>query len=100
MKCDIYRSERREGMYLYIQRSDQADSHDPSPLNRVPDALKQIFGHATWVMSIDIDAQRQLAQVSGAQVLKSIDEKGYFVQLPPEGLINPQAVAPEGLRGA
>ncbi|EPM5233732.1 YcgL domain-containing protein, partial [Acinetobacter baumannii] len=26
--------------------------------------------------------------------------KGFFIQMPPEGLINPNAVEPEGLRGA
>ncbi|MGL6034325.1 MAG: YcgL domain-containing protein, partial [Acinetobacter johnsonii] len=26
--------------------------------------------------------------------------QGFFLQMPPEGLINPNAAAPEGLRGA
>ncbi|MEH1200679.1 YcgL domain-containing protein, partial [Acinetobacter baumannii] len=30
----------------------------------------------------------------------SLQTKGFFIQMPPEGLINPNAVEPEGLRGA
>ena len=33
-------------------------------------------------------------------VLDSIETKGFFIQMPPEGLIDPNAVEPEGLRGA
>ena len=29
-----------------------------------------------------------------------VQTKGFFIQMPPEGLINPNAVEPEGLRGA
>jgi len=33
-------------------------------------------------------------------VMDSIETRGFFLQMPPEGLIDPNAVAPEGLRGA
>lgn len=32
--------------------------------------------------------------------MDSIATRGFFLQMPPEGLIDPNAVAPEGLRGA
>lgn len=109
MKCDIYRSSKKDGMYLYVasrqvqdgQVEQTSQPHDSAAaVATLPQGLQGAFGTATWVMSLEIDADRKLAQVQGAQVLASIAQKGYFLQLPPEGLINPHAVAPEGLRGA
>lgn len=101
MKCDIYRSDKKQGMYLYIEQPN--NQKEPNPvfaLNTLPIALQGVFGLPSWVMSLEITSERKLAQVKGEQVLQSIAQKGYFLQLPPEGLINPNAVAPEGLRGA
>ena len=33
-------------------------------------------------------------------LIYDLETNGFFIQMPPEGLINPNAVAPEGLRGA
>ena len=51
-------------------------------------------------MHLELPAERNLSRVSVAHVLDSLETKGFFIQMPPEGLINPNAVAPEGLRGA
>ena len=101
MKCDIYRSNKKEGMYLYVQKPDDGTTPNPTgALHVLPSALQGAFGLPSWVMTLEITPERKLAQVMGEQVLQSIAQKGYFLQLPPEGLINPNAVAPEGLRGA
>lgn len=100
MKCDIYRSEKKEGMYLYVPHPDECAADAPRGVAVLPAGLQMAFGRATWVMTLEITESRQLARASGQQVLQSITDKGYFLQLPPEGLINPHAVAPEGLRGA
>jgi uncharacterized protein YcgL (UPF0745 family) len=47
-----------------------------------------------------LHAERKLARANVLHVLDSLQTKGFFIQMPPEGLINPNAVEPEGLRGA
>ena len=51
-------------------------------------------------MDLELTESRKLARVNVLHVIDSIETKGFFIQVPPEGLINPNAVAPEGLRGA
>ena len=51
-------------------------------------------------MHLDLSVTKKLARVNLLHVLDSLESKGFFVQMPPEGLINPNAVEPEGLRGA
>lgn len=58
------------------------------------------LGRATFVMHLELAPTRKLARVNVLHVLDSLQTKGFFIQMPPEGLINPNAVEPEGLRGA
>lgn len=101
MHCDIYKSSKKDEMYLYIARPEQADeAQDADPLAVVPELLRQTFGRATFVMHLELSETRKLARVNVLHVMDSLQTKGYFIQVPPEGLINPNAVEPEGLRGA
>ncbi len=101
MHCDIYKSSKKDEMYLYVARPNtEAQADDADPLASIPDMLRQTFGRATFVMHLDLSNTKKLARVSLAHVLDSLESKGFFVQMPPEGLINPNAVEPEGLRGA
>ena len=87
MHCDIYRSSKKDEMYMYIARPNYPDDKEPENLfDGIPEAVLQAFG--------------RLARVNVLHVLDSLHTKGFFIQMPPEGLINPNAVEPEGLRGA
>jgi uncharacterized protein len=100
MFCSIYKSSKKDEMYLYIERREVNENETVDPLEAMPEALRGAFGRATFVMDLEITESRKLARVNVLHVLDSIATKGYFIQMPPEGLINPNAVAPEGLRGA
>lgn len=100
MHCDIYKSSKKENMYLYLARPGYPDDEAQAAFECVPAVLLQAFGRASFVMHLQLDPQRKLAQVSTLSVLEALERQGFFVQMPPEGLINPHAVEPEGLRGA
>ena len=101
MHCDIYRSSKKDEMYMYIARPDHATEQAPeNPFEIVSENVLHAFGKATFVMHLELHAERKLARVNVLHVLDSLQTKGFFIQMPPEGLINPNAVAPEGLRGA
>lgn len=107
MFCDIYRASTREGMYFYFPANLsldiavlQQDASTGDPLVKISDALKRAFGRPTFVMRLELSAERQLARVPVLDVMQALVGQGYYLQLPPEGLISPNAVAPEGLRGA
>ncbi|KAA8735677.1 YcgL domain-containing protein [Acinetobacter qingfengensis] len=100
MHCDIYKSSKKDEMYIYIARPSFPDDEPHETFANVPAMLMQAFGRATFVMNIKLHEQRKLARVSAIAVLEALEKQGYYVQMPPEGLINPNAVEPEGLRGA
>ncbi len=75
MRCVIYRSRRRRGTYLYVQLEDD--------LARVPPALLTLLGELERVLTVELTAQRKLAQADGGQVRRQLAEQGYYLQLPP-----------------
>lgn len=101
MHCDIYKSSKKNEMYLYVARPHYPDDADViDPLEAVPANLRQAFGRASFVMHLELNEERKLARVDVREVLSLFKQQGYFLQLPPEGLIAASAPAPEGLRGA
>ncbi|UTF61180.1 YcgL domain-containing protein [Gilvimarinus sp. DA14] len=83
--CQIYRSSRDSGMYLYC-RKDQGTS-------KVPEELMQRFGRAEPAMVLVLDENRKLANADIGKVLQSLDEKGYYLQLPPLQQMDAEAAA-------
>lgn len=101
MHCDIYRSSKKDEMYMYIARPNYPDDKEQeNPFEIIPETVLTAFGKAALVMHLELHTERKLARVNVLHVLDSLQTKGFFIQMPPEGLINPNAVEPEGLRGA
>ncbi|EGU43907.1 hypothetical protein VII00023_08784 [Vibrio ichthyoenteri ATCC 700023] len=74
MICAIYKSSKKEGAYLYVPKKDD--------FSQVPDQLMQMFGKPTMVMVVKLEG-RTLAQVDVEKVKQSMNEEGFFLQLPP-----------------
>ena len=75
LRCWVYRSPRRDEMYLYLRTEDD--------FTAVPAELLQRFGAPQRVMSLDLHPQRRLAREDVAQVRAELRAKGYYLQLPP-----------------
>ncbi|NCG70007.1 hypothetical protein GWK93_03210, partial [Vibrio parahaemolyticus] len=60
--------------YLYIPKKDD--------FSQVPDTLMQMFGKPIPVMTIKLDG-RKLAQVDIEKVKASLQNDGFFLQVPP-----------------
>lgn len=73
--CVIYRSPRREEMYLYV---DQQDG-----LKRVPEALLEQFGPPQEALRLVLHRDRRLARADIDKVLAALEEPGYYLQMPP-----------------
>lgn len=75
MLCQVYRSPRKEQMYLYVSKADG--------LERVPEALLAQFGEPEPIMLLNLDGSRKLARADAEEVVAQIDERGYYLQMPP-----------------
>jgi len=71
----VYRSARRQEMYLYVDIGEDLD--------RVPDALMKQFGRPVEVMELELHAGKKLARAEAAVVLERIASDGFFLQMPP-----------------
>ncbi|EEX50206.1 YcgL domain-containing protein [Pasteurella dagmatis] len=76
MLCAIYKSKRKIGTYLYVEKRDQ--------FNQVPDVLREAFGTPIFVMMFNLNGEKPLVNADKEAVLKQIQEKGFYLQIPKE----------------
>lgn len=75
LPCWIYRSEKKQEMYLYLAKEDAFES--------VPQSLMQLFGPPTPVMRLELSPQRRLAREDVTQVMGNLNSQGFHLQMPP-----------------
>jgi len=73
--CAVYRSRRNPDTYLYVEHQ--------QGLGRVPEALLRELGGTERAMTLVVTAERRLARLTGAELMRAIGEQGYYLQLPP-----------------
>ncbi|WP_111643268.1 YcgL domain-containing protein [Marinimicrobium alkaliphilum] len=73
--CQVYRSPKNEGMYLYVNKDDG--------LSKVPESLLARFGKPQSAMLLLVTPDKKLARVNAERLLACLDDPGYYLQLPP-----------------
>lgn len=73
--CSIYKSPRKNEMYLYVLKSDA--------LKRVPETLLGAFGPPIHAFDMVLTPERQLAREDIAKVLANLEQQGYHLQMSP-----------------
>lgn len=71
----VFKSLRRAEMYLYVDKK--------QGLKAVPELLIKQFGKAGHVFDLLLDENRKLARARARDVLLAIDDKGFYLQMPP-----------------
>jgi uncharacterized protein YcgL (UPF0745 family) len=75
MLCTIYKSSKKAETYLFVkQRDDFSD---------VPAPLMSMFGTPTLVTVMNLANKEKLALANIDKVKENLNEKGYYLQLPP-----------------
>jgi uncharacterized protein YcgL (UPF0745 family) len=62
-------------MYLYVEKT--------TGLEEVPSELLSRFGKAELAMTLVLTPEKKLARADVQRVLAMIEEKGYYLQMPP-----------------
>ncbi|AWH87451.1 YcgL domain-containing protein [Limnobaculum parvum] len=75
MLCAIYRSNKRDQTYLYIEQQDD--------FSKIPEALMNSFGKPVFVMVLDLDKRHKLATADIERVKHNLAEQGFYLQVPP-----------------
>lgn len=76
LTCWVYRSPRKDEMYLYLSAEDDFEP--------VPEALLSRFGTPVRVMELTLSPQRQLAREDVNQVMENLRSQGFHLQMPPK----------------
>ncbi|MFM8342673.1 MAG: YcgL domain-containing protein [Methylomonas sp.] len=75
MQCYIYKSLKKDELYLYLDKKDD--------FSAIPDSLMQSFGRLSFVMALELTPERKLARENSEKVIESLNNQGFFVQMPP-----------------
>ncbi len=81
--CEIYRSPKEEGMYLYVKKEEG--------LTKVPEDLLRVFGKPQQAMVLLLTPGKKLAHASVEKVAESLETQGFYLQLPPRNDRDPEA---------
>lgn len=74
--CDVFKSSKIEEMYLYVKKQEGLDA--------VPEVLLKQFGEPVHVMTFILNEEKTLARADTATVIKNLDDKGFYLQMPPQ----------------
>ncbi len=74
MQCTVYKSLRQFDYFLYVRSVDG--------FARIPDGLKQLLGRLEKVLELELHVGRTLAQADVVEVMRQINEQGYYLQMP------------------
>ena len=77
MKCLVYKGSRKPDAYLYIQQE--------GDFSQVPESLLDLMGSLQLVTPLDLTPDSTLAQARAEEVLQQLEDRGFYLQLPPSG---------------
>ncbi len=75
MLCSIYKTNKKEGMYLFISRRED--------FSQVPETLLSMFGQPKLVVTMNLIATRTLQFADTKKVLENLTTTGFYLQMPP-----------------
>ncbi|MEJ2620657.1 MAG: YcgL domain-containing protein [Candidatus Thiodiazotropha sp.] len=76
MSCWIYRSPKKEEMYLYVAAE--------GDFSKVPEVLLKKFGSPEKVMELALNKNRKLAREEVSVVMQNLLTQGFHLQMPPK----------------
>ena len=75
MNCYVYRSNKKQGMFLYLVEKDD--------FSQVPESLMKLLGETVFSFEFDLSKKRKLVKTEAEEVIRIMNESGYFLQMPP-----------------
>lgn len=76
MLCAVYKSARKAGIYLYLEKREGFDV--------LPDELKKYFGTPIFVMMFNLAGKKNLAQCDKKSVQDAIITQGFYLSCLPQ----------------
>lgn len=74
--CAIYKTKKRDGLYLYVKEQDD--------FSDVPAEVMKQFPVPEHVFDLELSVDRPLAREDVMVVMKSLETQGFHLQMPPK----------------
>lgn len=75
MECFVYKSSKKDQLYLYLPRKDD--------FGALPESLLEHMGQPAFVISLILSTEHKLARADVAEVMRALNEQGFYLQMPP-----------------
>ena len=72
MICDIYTSSKKPGAYLFLSEG--------APVAGLPENVLNALGQLSFFKKVSLEEGKPLIAVDPATIVKSINEKGFYIQ--------------------
>lgn len=76
MLCAVYKTRKKEGMYLYVPKKDHFED--------VPKPLMDMFGRPELVTILALDKHERLGVVDKQKLVDELKDQGFYLQVPPK----------------
>jgi len=84
MQCFVYKSLKKDELYLYIDQKDD--------FSKLPEPLFKSLSPVQFVLELELTPERKLAREDAGKVFDSIKNKGFYVQMPPTVVHGPEKI--------
>ncbi|EDY87534.1 conserved hypothetical protein [gamma proteobacterium HTCC5015] len=74
MQCFVYKSSKKQDMYIYLVEKDQFDC--------IPEVLREKFGTPIFALEFEFTEGRTLAKEDPATVRQNLETQGFHLQMP------------------
>lgn len=81
MHAYVYKSQRKADTYVYLAARDD--------FTRLPGPLRERLGSLAFVLDVALTPGRKLARESADAVRENLAARGFHLQLPPDGAVDP-----------
>lgn len=85
IEVTVYKSSRKDETYVFLPVD--------TAVSELPDELTTVLGKPEQVMTLKLTPERKMARGTAAEIMKSIDEQGFHLQLPEKQHINENPLA-------
>ena len=72
----VYRSNKQSGSYLFLPEKNKFE--------KIPEELLKLLGELQFSFQFDLESNKKLIRGNASDVLKSLKEIGYFLQISPK----------------
>ncbi|PCH85091.1 MAG: hypothetical protein COB26_05500 [Piscirickettsiaceae bacterium] len=76
ISCAIYKTKKRDGLYLYVKEQDDFED--------VPPEVMKQFPEPEHVFDLELSADRPLAREDVLKVINNLQKDGFHLQMPPK----------------